>query len=669
MSSRSTIRRIIVVLGAGLLGLALLLVGSLTLVLSTQAGTGWALSQALRQINGVAGQQVTVASTEGTLVSGLQLSGLEYQSEAAHVTVEQVGISWSPLALMSARLSVPEIILNDVHAEILTPDSATGQISQRTGPLISFTPFPIVIDMGSITVRELVVQQSEQNYAVHELSLSARLQNQSLELAAVDLDSDIADIAGDLVVILNGNLPIDAEFRWQLDGEIYPDLGPTSGMLMLAGDLATLELQHRLQQPITLTSQGSVTTGLTGDELNIDLTHSSDSILLPQLPIENLTLNNFNLSTVGSVAALEIALTAEGESGLTPPATLALYANWQAGTLLLDELQLATETGQLRASGELAAGETMSGALRYQLMETSPLDYLNNELPLEILNLYSSGLVEFSQAESTLQGALRLDEIGGEFGDYPFQGQGQINYVDGALQFENVQLSTAANQLIVEGVLADQLDFNWAVVAPQLNQFIAELSGQLQASGQIFGDVNDVQLIADIAAETVRYNDLFVDDLQISLQRLGQALQGSIEITQAGRRTEERTDNIQSVTVSVDGTESQHQLSLAAISDYGDMELEFQGGFSDLANLNWDGALLTGRLNTDLGEWRTRSGSDITFDTSSFNITSNCWQQNSATICLQVAGESPAEGFSLQLGGQIDKLPIDRVQSSRLPDR
>ena len=646
------------IVAAGLLSLALLLVGILALILSTKAGTDWALSQLLRQINGIAGQQVTLDSTEGTLVSGLQLNNLVYQSDAAQVKVERVGINWNPFSLMSARLSVPEILLNNVQAELLDPASSTNQSSQTTEPLISFSPLPVVIDLGSITVKQLIIKQSQQQFVVDELSLSAQLQHRSLALSSINLVSDLTLIAGSLTLLLDNNLPTDAEIRWQYNEQIYPDSGPSSGMLTLAGDLATLELYHQLQQPFVLASEGSVVTGLAGNELNIDLTHSGDSILLPQLPIENLVLNDVNLTTVGSPASLAIALTTEGESGQTPATTLALNANWRNSTLALDDVRLTTETGQLSASGELMLSETITGTLQYQLNDDSPLDYFENQLPLEVLNLTSSGVVEFSQAASSLQGVLRITELSGEFGDYPFQGQGQIRYIDEVIQLEDMLLSTAANQLTVGGVLADELDFSWEVMAPELNQFIEELTGELQASGQISGSLTDMELAADIAAGSVSFNGIFVNDLLLSLRREGQTITGSIDITDAGFRSEGRSDNIQTLALRLDGTEAQHQLSLASSTDYGDMELELQGGFTDLATMSWRGMLRQGRLDTDLGIWIADSTNRITFNSSSITLTDNCWLQNDSAVCLQVAADTETQDLRLRFNGQVSNYPL-----------
>ena len=125
MSKMQPLRRLLAISAGVLLGLVLLLVGSLTLALSTEAGSGWLVSRLIQQVNTSPDSQVTLAGTAGTLVSGLQLDQLEYRSDAARVAVDRVSISWNPFTLMSARLSVPEIRVGKLRVELSTPDSTT----------------------------------------------------------------------------------------------------------------------------------------------------------------------------------------------------------------------------------------------------------------------------------------------------------------------------------------------------------------------------------------------------------------------------------------------------------------------------------------------------------------------------------------------------------------
>jgi translocation and assembly module TamB len=656
--SRSLLRRLAVILSLGLLGLFLMLAGGVTLVLSTETGTNWALSQLLNRVNGIAGQRVTAASTDGTLASGLDLNHLEYRSDTVQVTVEQVRLEWSPLALMSARLSVPGIQLADVHVEILTPAAPADQSSPPAGPLISVPLLPVTVELGLITVSRLEIQQGQRRFVVGELSLGALLQGQALEIAAIEVSGEGLEVEGDLTLQLNGNLPLDAELQWQFFEELYPGSGPASGVLTLAGDLTRLDLRHQLQRPIVLTSLGTVETGVGGGNLDINLAHNSDTINLAQSAVEGLVLTDFNLTTVGNPGALQVALTTRGESTLTPAVALDVNAAWEGGRLVLEALQLTTATGQLDTTGQLQLGDTMTGSLQYRLTDASPLDYIDNDLPLQIVDLSSSGEAEFSLVGDTLQGSLRFTELSGDFGDYPFQGQGRIRYVDDALYFDSVELSTADNRLQADGVLADELDLRWEIVAPQLNQFIEDLGGELQARGQLSGTLDNIQLTSDINATAVSFDGLFVDNLQVNLQRQGELIRGNIEMTDAGYRSEDRTDNIQSLRLLLEGTEARHQWSLATTTDYGSIELELQGGFTDLATFNWEGLLRQGRLVTDLGEWRTESVSGIAANMASIDLTDNCWRQNAASLCLQLTGSMAPEGFSLQLNGQLIDYPL-----------
>ena len=207
------------------------------------------------------------------------------------------------------------------------------------------------------------------------------------------------------------------------------------------------------------------------------------------------------------------------------------------------------------------------------------------------------------------------------------------------------------------------MDFSWELAAPQLNQFINNLSGNLQASGQVSGNLADMELFADINAQAISYEEVTIDNLQANLQRRQQTVAGSMQLSGAAYSNGDRSDSIQSMTVDLAGTESAHQVTLAASSDYGAIELELQGGFTggglaEPADLNWQGALERGQLDTDIGMWQVEPGTAIAFDRSSMSIETSCWQQNQSSVCIDTSANTLAENFALTLNALLSDYPL-----------
>ncbi len=96
------LRRLLLSLAA-LAGVVLLLLGALAAVISTPAGSRWALGQAQLAAAGI-GLQVEVGSQSGTLLRGLQLQDLTLDTGDNHVQVRALQVRWNPFSLLGGTL-------------------------------------------------------------------------------------------------------------------------------------------------------------------------------------------------------------------------------------------------------------------------------------------------------------------------------------------------------------------------------------------------------------------------------------------------------------------------------------------------------------------------------------------------------------------------------------
>jgi translocation and assembly module TamB len=378
------------------------------------------------------------------------------------------------------------------------------------------------------------------------------------------------------------------------------------------------------------------------------------------------------------------------ESDLAPAASVSVEAILLEDELIVDPIAVITSSGRLDGSVTINLGSTISGALQYRLSDTAPLEHLASlredgaeELPFEIMDLISSGAATFSIADGSVQAALQVAELSGEFGDYPFQGNGQVEYLDGSLQFDSVNLSTADNQLSVSGSLADELDFGWEINAPRLDQFMAGLTGRLITRGEVTGTLDDLSLDAAVDLSSTRFDAYAIDSLGLELSLLDGTLQGQLSVSGASLQSESRVDSIDSLTLQISGSETSHALSLRALSSYGNADLAATGGFTDLAALAWEGQLDQGTLETPIGEWRTTAATAISVTSEAIRVAENCWAQNDASICLDFSMldratnpvtqlRSRVNDYSLEIFNQPDSLPeesgLPPLAIPRLPE-
>jgi len=670
---KSVIRpwRVARLVAAGLLGLVLVIILTVAGLLSSESGSRWVLGRVTALVSSLPGQQLTIGTNSGSLLGDLALENLVYSSDAVRVTVSRVELDWNPLSLLAARLSINELGLTGSRIELLSPAAEPGPVptADRQGPLVSFTPLPVEIDVQQLAIEQLALHQEEQLFNVSRLLLAANLSTDRLTVSELAMDSDLVSVTGELTLNLRDNLPLQASLQWQYPRDIYPDSGPVAGTLSADGDLATLAIEHRLQQPFRLVSNGRIGTGLSGGEAAVDLTHSGELLTLSLEQTGEIRLENLTAATAGSMDRLQLSLSTGLGGQRLPSAILGIDGSWQNGSLTLDRYTVETATGQVAGSAGLTFDGGVSGSLRYQLTEATPLAYYSafvnndpNDLPIAVTDLRSTGSVEFSSADAAVTATLELTELVGELGEYPFTGSGQFSYANGTLQFDTVRLATSDNQLRVDGTLSGNLDFTWAINAPRLDQFMPGLEGRLTASGELAGTTADLQVDAQLGMNSVRYEGASLDRLSLDLQLQDDSLRGLLTVNDASYQSGERTDRLDSLDLQVTGSQSMHQIALVARSSAGNGELLAEGGFADLATLAWEGSLVRGQLETPLGDWRTRAASAISLENPApgllIDVEESCWLQGDASLCLSVATETTAGDPVMILTGALRDYPL-----------
>lgn len=647
----------------------------LGLLLATQSGSRWALGQLITRLNALPGQQFTLQTSSGTLTRGLELEGFSYASDTVRLSIGQVELDWRPGALLSRRVLVTSLLVRDVEVELLPADPATTAPPRLPGePLLNMPPLPVQIDLERARVQDARYRQGELELVLNSLTFTAQLAGLDLSVSDLALASPLAAIEGDLALALRDMLPLQATLDWHYPQPVFPESGPSAGSLSVSGDLATLTLAHRLTRPVLLVSDGVVQTGLAGDGLMLDLTHGSESLLLPQsLTGTPLSLAGLSVTTRGDPGQLQITLGTVVQSEVAPPATLAVDALWQGDALVVDRYDLRTDTGALQGSAVVNITGAVNGSLAYELTETTPTRYLppalrgqaESALPLALGKLRSRGTLEFAVPDQGPQVRLSVAELTGELGEFPFRSAGGVNFQDGVLQLDNLNLVTADNQLRIAGTLGDTMALDWEINAPRLDQYLPGLQGRLRGSGAVAGALEDLQLTAAVTLEGLRYQGLAVDALRLDLSRREDRLRGELLIDAGSFRSGERLERLESLHLLVEGTDARHRLTLEAASSVGGANLAAEGGFTDLAALLWNGRLTDGELATPAGDWSLATPTPVSIAADAIQLGDSCWQQGAASVCLSFAMPRGATESPMALAGRVNGYPLAMLNPPR----
>lgn len=330
--------------------------------------------------------ELSVGVLRGTLSSQMLADTLAYTSPAVTVTSTKGKFRLSLADLLRGRVLSPGIELQGVHV-IYRGNTATAPGSASVN-----IPIPIMLRAVDITDAVVTINDLDPvrvSYALADIQLGG----ETLQLDVGHFDIGSADFSGELRFQLNAPYDYSATID-TLQTAALPGLPEWSVTASVLGSNQEVKVTSRVLTPnaVDIVASGGFDDGFT-----LSLQATAD-----ELALANVALHDTKVDLMGSLDALRI----EASTALSHDTTGTLDAR-MSGTrsrdgILIHDLQVAGQQGEVKASGELklnAPGNmlalTFEGllhgrALRGTTRLTGPgLDELN-------------GTLQVAQAENTL---------------------------------------------------------------------------------------------------------------------------------------------------------------------------------------------------------------------------------------------------------------------------
>ncbi|MDA1370345.1 MAG: translocation/assembly module TamB domain-containing protein [Proteobacteria bacterium] len=637
-----------------LLGTVFLLVSLVFVALSTQSGNRWVVSQLVARLNQVGGYSLNFQSMDGTLVQGLQLRGLTFVNPDVDIALGEIQISWNPYSILSGNVYLSELRLSDA---ILIPTGSDGAVESSASPVEVglFNPPGFSIEIGTLEITRAELRLQQQRLQLDSFTTNARLNGLDLALSNAHLRSPQLILNGDAQIYLSNFFPMNASLDWRAEINSLKEL---SGSVSLVGNIDSLEIENRLLEPAAVRSTGSVKTGLGSSALAFDLTHKADDFRYLQTLLDNVVLNAVILRTSGNPAEIFLELSSNIETDYLPTLQFSGNAIYTDRHLDLNSYSISTASGNVIGSADLAWVENLQGSLNYQSSHQNPLnDFdIDFELPLDLTEITSSGTWSFELLETGVRGELELDAIAGKIGPYNLTGNGALGIEGNTVSISQLVLETDSNQLLLQGEIADSINIDWSINAPELQQVLTGLQGSAIGSGRLTGSVADPTIVLQIAAADLQYADYAIAELNLSLDRTNAVYQAAIELTEASIATSSIQEELASVLIQIQGLSTRHSLSVDIESGYGSLLLALEGGIPDQAALEWQGTLLEVSLDSAIGTWSSNSTASISVSESSINLRNNCWEQREAQLCIDLQRQA---GQEIQLAASLQGYVIE----------
>lgn len=556
------LRNGLLVLLAGLI----ILLATLSALVETQTGSRWLVTRLAALAN------VELGPMTGNLRRGMDIASVDYHEGEVVFHAEQLSFRWRPVDLLYSALMIDS--LSAQHLSLTLPPAAE-EAPVSTEPFSQWPSLrlPVRIQLEQLDVRDIHFQQGEQKWQWERLSGDLSLGTFNLRYYQLQL------VHADYRVQLDGRTGLDypypsqAEVQWQWQQPPAEDGTPGlfyQGVSRLSGSLQNLQLDNDLLSPLVakVKAGGALVNAQRELETAPTLSLSADwaaqalpsawwianktppitqgrltaegnwqayqarlegAIQLPDAPpLGVITAVDGNLEAV-TIHQLDIreqgerlqAMAASSSAPSADPLTEALVA-----TAIPSKVQ-----SQANSSAAPRTEESFNAAARLGIQgEVRWAPQLQWQLAVETKAFNLGGIIDnwpshlnasfttHGQLEAShWQAALEKLQIDGELRGVNVQGRGSLSLDGNTLRSDALSLIVGANQVQLKGVWGEEINLNWNINAPLLQQLDESLTGSLVSEGELRGDRTRPQLRVTAQAREFSWGDYGVENLALSL--------------------------------------------------------------------------------------------------------------------------------------------------------
>jgi|GEM_PF-1000344 len=611
-----------------LAGISVLILAILFL-LGTESGSRRSLNLFITVLAGHSAYQLETGKVTGTFLHGLRLQDVRLRNPAQplELTLPLLEFAWQPWQLLHGTLRIEELLVQGMHLQAQSVASPLSAALTRQGVSNLFALLPFTLELGSASASDLTILLDGKQLTLPLLQLTGSVHQKELVLDSLVLDMADAHVDGDLR--LQSDLMLSGRLNWS-----YATAEEYAGALVLAGDLANIQVQHGLLTPFEMSSSGVISTGLfENTRPTLDLQHELAELNLAHFGQPQLTIATAAITTSGDIRNLIIDATLNLQAYEFAPAQLTLSAVYTPE--LVELLALNVSSAELNAD----ISGTYTTALR-----SLDLDWALEELSLEryptqvrLTGLAGSGNVALTATDAGINAVVRLGFLQGLLNGNPLALAGTLAIRDAALESMNLQLTNGGNLFQLQGTVTPALALEWTLAAPEMAGLWNGLSGSLDGAGAVSGTRSAPLLSGQLQGESLA---LAYGDAEFMLEKLALTAtvtgeRNSLELQLNGvdiSRSGVQKQWLQSGVMQLDGTLQEHRLTAQLQGLDSTLELAMTGQRTDAG---WRGALQTADFLSSFGDWTLMQAGSLQAESGVFQFNRHCWEQGSMELCAE----------------------------------
>lgn len=655
----------------GLLLVLAIIIFAISAAVATQGGSRWLVSKAAHLA------EVRLGALNGNLLTGLDIASLDYAKNDLQIHAEKVIFRWQPLALFYTSVSVQSFSAENINIHL--PAAAKDKLEPEVYEWPSLA-LPVRVALDNVSLRNIHIQQGEQQWDLSLVSGSLSLGTFRLRADKLLLSNPQVTLTTSGSMGLRYPYPLAVKSHWQYtaaDEQLW------KGEASIGGDIKKITLLHNLQQPLALSTTGTIAPALQDKKHKPSLQLNSDwseqnipAIFMQNAAVQEkvpflkslLTMRGHlqlqgwldNYSIEGDLhsksaendfsAELKIAGVYLGQDNGNAP-----RINWNVDKLQLKSQPLAAANEDEKSFLHLRGNIGISPELKWDFLlegEHVNLGQVFADWPTDLqLRVASQGEFKNPKQFSLNNGRMAISQLNiqGDVRGVKLLSSGGLDFDGSHWQASDINIALGANQISLKGRADKEVALEWKINAPLLNQIDPGIHGSIISSGLLSTELansNLPQSYRNIAVQmTTQINQLAWRDY--SLGALNASLKSSgdnlYQLTLDAEQVELAGQKMSQVKLDGKGSVEQHNLVGSLQSPvYGALDFNLDSSWKDQ---QWQGqwrklALTLKRIPV----WSLVSSTPMQADKTHFELNKLCLATDVAAAKVAVKEGEPAQG-------------------------
>ncbi|EPK7359607.1 autotransporter assembly complex protein TamB [Kluyvera ascorbata] len=568
------------------------------------------------------------------------------------LTWQEKNLTLTPTSLQGLLIALPKVA-DVAQKEVVEPkidnpqpqekplgETMTELFSKPVLPEMTDVHLPLNLNIESFSGEQLRIT-GDTDLTVYKMLLKVSSIDGNMKLDALDIDSSQGTVNASGTAQLINDWPVDMTLNSTLN--IDPLKGEKVKLKVGGAVRKQLEVGVNLSGQVDMSLRAQAQLAEAGLPFNVEI--NSKQLYWPFTGEKQFQADDLKLKLGGKMTdyTLSFATAVKGQG--VPPAKITLDAKGNERQVSLDKLAIAALDGTTEFKALLDWQQAISwrGELALHGINTGKLA---PEWPSKLEGLIKTngslygGTWQMSVPEMKITGNVKQNKV---LVDGSASGNSYLQWT-----IPGLHVALGNNIADIKGELGvKDLNLDANIDAPKLDNMLPGLGGTAKGLVKIRGTVDAPQLLADITARGLRWQELSIGQVRVDGDvKSSDQIAGNLDVRV--ERIVQPDVNIGLVHLAAKGNEKQHSLQLQVQGEPVSGQLALSGSF-DRKEERWKGALSNTRFQTPVGPWSVNR--DIALDyrnlEQKISIGPHCWINPNAELCVPQTIDAGAAGHAI----------------------